>query len=143
MSTYLASELRIRLHEADNRHCAYCFTYENNSGFPMTIDHIIPRSQGGETVFANLCFACRTCNEFKGNQTQAKDPLTGKNTVIFNPRQHDWNEHFEWDESGAYISGLTEIGRATVNALKMNNPVVVSVRRRWISVGWHPPDNMI
>jgi hypothetical protein len=45
-----------------------------------------------------------------------------------------------WDESGALLVGLTSIGRATIIALNMNNPVIVAVRHRWVSVGWHPPD---
>jgi hypothetical protein len=33
----------------------------------------------------------------------------------------------------------TEIGRVTVTVLQMNNLVTVAARRRWVSVGWHPP----
>ena len=62
--SYLPADLRDRLLEADNRHCAYCHTSGANTGQPMTIDHIIPQAQGGETVFENPCFACRRCNEF-------------------------------------------------------------------------------
>jgi hypothetical protein len=38
------------------------------------------------------------------------------------------------------IVATTPAGRATVVALNMNNPVIVEVRRRWVSVGWHPPE---
>jgi hypothetical protein len=31
------------------------------------------------------------------------------------------------------------VGRATVLALQMNHPDVVSVRQMWVTVGWHPP----
>jgi hypothetical protein len=37
------------------------------------------------------------------------------------------------------IVGLTSVGRATVEALKMNNPYIVPARRLWIIAGWHPP----
>ncbi|RLT34340.1 MAG: HNH endonuclease, partial [Chloroflexi bacterium] len=30
-------------------------------------------------------------------------------------------------------------GRATVEALQMNNQTVVKARRRWVIGGWHPP----
>ncbi len=80
--SYLAAALRDRLLEADNRHCAYCITSETNTGQPMTVDHIVPRTQGGETVFDNLCFACRRCNEFKGSATTADDPLTGERVAL-------------------------------------------------------------
>ncbi len=137
--SYLSTDLRDCLLEADNRHCAYCYTTEANTGQPMTVDHIIPQSQGGTTMFENLCFACRRCNEFKGSVDSAKDPLTGETAVLFHPRQQTWVDHFQWDEAGALLIGLTAVGRATIVALNMNNPVIVDTRRRWVSVGWHPP----
>lgn len=136
---YLPTDLRHRLLEADNRHCAYCYTTEANTGQPMMVDHIVPQAQGGETTFENLCFACRRCNEFKGSATSAQDPLTEERVPLFHPRQQTWTDHLQWDESGALLIGLTAIGRATIVALNMNNPVIVDVRRRWVSVGWHPP----
>ena len=38
-----------------------------------------------------------------------------------------------------YIIGLTAIGRATVETLKMNNEFIVPARRHWVEAGWHPP----
>lgn len=105
----------------------------------MSIDHVVPVSKGGLTEFENLCFACRNCNEFKGGATDAIDPLNGERTPLFHPRCHRWGEHFVWDDSGTRIIGITAVGRATVIALSMNNEVIVDSRRRWVSVGWHPP----
>lgn len=105
----------------------------------MTVDHIVPQAQGGETTFENLCFACRRCNEFKGSTISAQDPLTGEMVALFHPREQTWTNHFQWDESRALLVGVTAIGRATIVALNMNNPEIVDVRRRWVSVGWHPP----
>lgn len=137
--SYLSAELREQLLEADNRHCAYCYTTEANTGHPMTVDHIVPQAQSDETTFENLCFACRRCNEFKGSTINAQDPLTGQTVALFHPRQQIWAGHFQWDASGSTLIGLTASGRATIIALNMNNPVIVDVRRRWVSVGWHPP----
>ncbi|MBN1583143.1 MAG: HNH endonuclease, partial [Anaerolineae bacterium] len=123
----------------DDHRCAYCQTTEANTGQPMSVDHIIPQVRGGTTVFENLCFACRRCNEFKGSAASVQDPLTGEAVALFNPRQQIWDDHFQWDDSGALIVGLTAVGRATIVALNMNNPVIVDARRRWIGVGWHPP----
>lgn len=139
--SYLSADLRGLLIEADDRHCAYCATTEANTGQPMTVDHILPHTLGGETAFENLCFACRRCNEFKGSITRAEDPLTGKAVALFHPRQQNWADHFEWDETGTLLIGSTAVGRATIVALNMNNPVIVDARRRWVSVGWHPPSN--
>ena len=137
--SYLPADLRDRLLEADDRRCAYCHTTEVNTGQPMTIDHIIPQVLGGETTFENLCFSCRRCNEFKGSSIRAQDPLTGESVSLFHPRRQAWTDHFQWDESGALIAGLTAVGRTTVVAVNLNNPVIVDARRRWIGVGWHPP----
>jgi hypothetical protein len=35
----------------------------------MTIDHIVPRSLGGKTIWENVVSACRACNTRKGSRT--------------------------------------------------------------------------
>ncbi|MBN1546599.1 MAG: HNH endonuclease [Syntrophaceae bacterium] len=139
MSVYLPEALRNRLEAVDDHRCAYCRTSQANTGQPMTVDHILPVSQGGATTYDNLCFACRQCNEWKGHRTTARDPLTGEMVPLFHPRQHVWTAHFTWDDAGIFLLGVTAIGRATIVALNINAPVLVAVRRRWVSVGWHPP----
>lgn len=108
---------------------------------PMAIDHIIPSSAGGSDTEENLCLACRRCNEFKGSQIHARDPEIGQTVRLFNPRQQEWDEHFQWSRDGTEIIGKTACGRATTIALKMNNPEIVVARRLWVSVGWWPPGN--
>jgi len=139
MTTYLTASLRERLDAADDRRCAYCRTTSQNTGQPMSVDHIIPRSQGGSTDFENLCYACRRCNEFKGSQIEAVDPLTEVLTQLYNPRHQHWREHFKWIDQGIHLAGRTAIGRATVVALNMNNEYIVESRRNWVNAGWHPP----
>lgn len=141
MSAYIPESLRTRISETDRQRCCYCLTSEANSGIPMTHDHINPRSKGGETTFENLCLACRSCNEFKADLTHEIDPVTSKTVSLFNPRTQVWSEHFEWSLDGTQVTGLTTVGRATILALRMNNPVVVSARRRWAIGGWHPPND--
>jgi hypothetical protein len=137
--TSVSAALRAQIDEADRRRCCYCWTSEANSGIPMTIDHIHPISKGGETSFENVCFACRTCNEFKADHIQAVDPLSGNTVVLFNPRAQIWSEHFRWSADGAHIEGVTTVGRATALALRMNNPTIIAARSRWVGSGWHPP----
>jgi hypothetical protein len=139
MSTYLAAELRQQLLEADDHRCAYCQTTQANSGYPMVVDHIVPSSKGGKTEFANLCFACHRCNDFKGPTTALEDPLSREISSLFHPRQQTWDEHFMWDATGIRLVGLTAVGRVTIIALNMNNEVIQDARRNWVSVGWHPP----
>ena len=140
MSGYLQADLRQRLLDTDDHCCVYCQTTQANSGQPMVVDHIIPKSQGGQTIFENLCFSCRRCNEFKGPVVEAEDPLTGEIAPLYHPRRQIWTEHFAWDSPGIYLVGLTPIGRVTILVLRMNNEIIQNARWRWVSAGWHPPD---
>ncbi len=79
----------------------------------MAFDHIHPRSKGGETSFENVCLACRSCNEFKSDITEAQDPLTGKIVSLFNPRTQKWDDHFCWSADSTRVEGKTAIGRVT------------------------------
>lgn len=38
----------------------------------LTIDHVLPRSRGGKTVWENVTTACQKCNGRKGNRTPAE-----------------------------------------------------------------------
>lgn len=105
----------------------------------MVIDHIFPEALGGVSEEENLWLACRRCNEFKGIQTTGIDPQTNSVVTLFNPRFQTWTDHFEWTNDGLAVIGLTSIGRATVQALNLNNAFIVRSRKRWVSVGWHPP----
>jgi hypothetical protein len=107
----------------------------------MEYEHLSPLALGGKTVEENLWLSCRRCNEFKGTQTQAVDPETLEVVLLFTPRAQRWEEHFQWNEDGTEIIGLTPTGRATVGALKLNNPVIVVTRRLWVSAGWWPPSD--
>lgn len=139
MSTYIPETLKNKILDSDQRRCCYCLTTEANSGIPMTYDHIQPLSKGGKTNFENLCLACRSCNEFKSDSTEAIDPLTEETVQIFNPRIQTWSNHFTWSPDSTKVEGLTAIGRATIVSLKINNPVITFARRRWMVSGWHPP----
>ena len=67
------------------------------------------------------------------------DPETNIQVSLFNPRSDTWTDHFEWIEGATQIHGLTDIGRATIARLKMNRPVIVIARQRWVHGGYHPP----
>jgi hypothetical protein len=105
----------------------------------MHIEHLTPRAQGGRSVRMNLWLSCAWCNSYKGTQTEAVGPETGMRVGLFNPRIQVWSEHFRWTDDGLRILGLTVVGRATVEALRLNNPYIVPARRLWVVAGWHPP----
>ena len=137
--TRIAASLRRRVLADSHRRCAYCHTPTAITGARPVIDHILPEAAGGESEWENLCLACHSCNEFKGAQTYARDPLSGKNTPLFHPRRQQWREHLRWSADGREVIGLTPTGRATIVALNMNHLEIVEARRRWVLVGWHPP----
>ncbi len=137
---YISVELREQVRQEDRLRCAYCQTSEHVSGIPLTIDHIQPISKSGLTCLENLCLACWSCNEFKASRTEAEDPLTGELVPLFHPRLQGWSDHFRWSPDGIRVEGLTQTGRATVIALRMNREGILSARRRWVMVGWHPPE---
>lgn len=139
MATYLPEALRRRVDETDRQRCCYCRTAEANSGIRLTYDHIVPVSKGGVSSFENVCLACSACNEYKADATASIDPATGEQVALFNPRIHPWKSHFAWSTDTTLVEGLTPVGRATVVALRLNHPRVVTARGRWSRVGWHPP----
>lgn len=55
---------RQRIFKRDNFRCAYCDSQKN-----LTIDHILPKSRGGDNSWINLITCCRNCNRYKDNKT--------------------------------------------------------------------------
>jgi 5-methylcytosine-specific restriction endonuclease McrA len=49
----------------------YCCQYCHRAGgaSDLTLDHVIPRSRGGDTSWENLVASCHQCNNRKGNRT--------------------------------------------------------------------------
>jgi len=121
--------------------CEYCQTPQAIV-IEMQIDHIIPESAGGLTHHDNLCLACISCNQYKSDYQTGTDLETNADTPLFNPRIQQWSEHFVWDNTGTILIGLTKMGRATIERLKINRAVVVQARERWVKAGWHPPTSM-
>jgi hypothetical protein len=62
----------------DGHCCQYCG--RRFSAGLLTVDHVVPKSQGGMTVWENLVAACKPCNQRKANKTpeQAEMPLLSK-----------------------------------------------------------------
>jgi len=55
---------RHRIYRRDKYQCAYCGTKKN-----LTIDHILPKSRGGDNSWTNLITCCTHCNRYKDNKT--------------------------------------------------------------------------
>jgi HNH endonuclease len=139
MASYIPVQLQRQVREDAGHRCGYCLSSETVTGIPLEIEHLIPESLGGPTERENLWLACHRCNKFKGNRTEATDPMTKEVVPLFNPRVQLWHEHFQWSVDGTLVLGLTPSGRATVETLQMNNVYAVEARRFWSFAGWHPP----
>jgi len=134
----ISATLRQQVIERANHQCEYCQT-QQVIVISMEIDHIIPESAGGETTLDNLCLACIGCNGFKLHYQFGIDPDTQTQVQLFNPRLQNWHEHFQWDNTGTQLIGLTSTGKATIQRLKINREIVIQARKRWVEAGWHPP----
>jgi 5-methylcytosine-specific restriction endonuclease McrA len=55
---------RRALFARDGWRCVYCGT----SGGRLTLDHVVPRSRGGDSVWENVVTSCAPCNLRKGNR---------------------------------------------------------------------------
>jgi len=137
--TLSTSTRQIVRKRARNR-CEYCQSHQDYTMGRMQIDHVQPQSKGGSSDLGNLCLACELCNQYKWTKTSGLDPESGAEVVLFNPRTQRWANHFIWSLDGVLIYGLTDSGRATVEALRLNNLLAVTVRRNWVIAGWHPPN---
>ena len=118
--------------------CEYCHAPQVLIGQAFHIDHIVPRSVGGQTASANLCLACSHCNIAKASQTHATDSRKGKSVSLFNSRADTWETHFRWSSDWTRLIGRNAVGRATVAALNMNASILKRARSYWRVVGLIP-----
>lgn len=104
-----------------------CQTHQEDSPLAaLHIEHIRPLKHGGGDDDANLGLACIDCNVHKGSNLTGIDPETQAVTLLFNPRQQQWHDHFHWD--GLHIVGESDIGRTTVRVLCMNRDEQLELR---------------
>jgi hypothetical protein len=63
----ISKVLRFEIFQRDNFTCQYC-NRTKDDGIKLVVDHIIPVSEGGKTIFDNLITACEECNSGKSNK---------------------------------------------------------------------------
>jgi len=92
---------RFGVFHRDNYTCQYCGKAEKQ----LTIDHIIPRSLGGQHTWENTTTACIPCNLRKAGRTpeQAnmkllRNPSIPRNNLTFIIPRHYQNRLKEWDK---------------------------------------------
>ncbi len=64
---------RQNLFKRDGNACLYCGSTKD-----LTLDHVLPKSRGGDSSWTNLATACKKCNSLKGDKTpeEADMPLS-------------------------------------------------------------------
>ena len=65
---------RRNLFARDGNRCQYCGRKFKTT--ELSIDHVVPRSRGGRTLWNNVVCACMACNVRKGGRTPADAGLT-------------------------------------------------------------------
>jgi len=73
---------RMRIYIRDKYRCQYCG--EKKTVPELTLDHIIPRSRGGDNSPVNVVTACLQCNNRKRDRTpaEARMPLLTTQTAL-------------------------------------------------------------
>lgn len=61
---------RKNIYARDHNTCQYCGKKFNTK--ELTLDHVIPKKQGGTNLWTNLVCACVSCNSKKGGRTPSE-----------------------------------------------------------------------
>jgi len=63
---------RRALFARDGWRCVYCGTASGR----LTLDHVVPRSRGGDSVWENVVTSCAPCNHRKGDRLLEETSMT-------------------------------------------------------------------
>lgn len=67
--------IRFKILDRDGFRCQYCGLSPRDSAYiVLHIDHIMPRSRGGDDSEKNLITSCNICNAGKGDKCLTKHP---------------------------------------------------------------------
>lgn len=75
---------RINIYNRDDFTCQYCSQKFDTED--LTFDHVVPRSQGGKTCWANIATCCVNCNSEKGSRT----PQEAGMKLLRTPKKPRW-----------------------------------------------------
>ena len=133
------AELRQRVWQRAAQRCEYCQVPAEVALLPFQIDHIIAGKHGGLTIADNLALSCERCNSHKGPNIAGY--LDGRHVPLFNPRQDQWVDHFEWE--GPVLMGKTPVGKVTIEVLAINLPYRIALRAALIEEGIFPSVSLL
>lgn len=81
----------------DKSQCQYCG--KKLSFSTITIDHVLPKAQGGTTIFANCVVACQLCNNKKADRTPEQAGMLLKKKPVhpaFTSVRHSVDQSEDW-----------------------------------------------
>jgi len=89
----------------DNYTCQYC----GKKCHDLTLDHVLPKSRGGDYSWENIVAACKECNQKKADRTPKeagmkllRKPYRPKNYMVFEMKKYDKAKQENWKK---YIAG--------------------------------------
>jgi hypothetical protein len=134
--TVFSAEVRDAVVGRAGGRCEYCHLPTRGQVATFPIDHVLPRSSGGETILDNLALACPHCNAHKWAHTAGIEPVSGTSVPLFRPRRDSWPDHFQWSvQEVGVLEGKTPCGRATIALLQINDPDMVAIRQLLATLG--------
>src|SRR5690242_8933074 len=131
----ISRSTRHRVAERAGHRCEYCRSPGEWTPDAFAVEQIIPRALGAGNDVENLALSCQGCNNHKFTAVEAIDPGSGAKVRLFHPRRDLWQDHFTWSADTTQIIGLTSVGRATVEKLRLNRPGLVNLRFALRAVG--------
>ncbi len=81
---------RRNLFKRDRFTCQYCGAQPGSA--ELTIDHVVPRAQGGVTAWTNCVLACVPCNKRKADRT----PEQARMRLRRRPERPRWKPVYAW-----------------------------------------------
>jgi len=79
---------RRNLYVRDNFTCQYCGATPGTR--ELSIDHVVPKSQGGITSWENCVLACTSCNSKKGHRSLKSSNMH----LLHEPKRPEWSFKF-------------------------------------------------
>ena len=67
---WIRQTTRLAIYLRDGMACAYC-GHSVEDGASLSLDHLLPHSQGGSNEATNLVTACERCNKSRGTRSVA------------------------------------------------------------------------
>ena len=138
--TLISASLREAVVQRAGNRCEYCRLAQDSQVATFPVDHVIPISLSGLTKLANLALACPRCNARKWKHVEALDSETNEIMPRFNPRIHQWADHFRWSPMDSVtLEPISAIGRVTMVILDLNSSQHLAIRMLLRVLSLHPP----